>query len=84
MIGTDSEDIGIVYQILGAFCLIGGIVLGALLVIYGRAIDAYAIGLVGVLIIAALALLRPTWLDNFLKNLADRLPFFSYRKPPEE
>jgi hypothetical protein len=80
MIGNE-DNISIVYQILGAFCLLGGIILGALLVVYGRAIDLYAIGLVAILIIAALALLRPTWLDNFLKNIADRLPFFRYSKP---
>lgn len=78
-----SQDIGSFYKFLGALMLVA--VLG--LLGYGISV-AHEFGkvdglLIGGMIVGAMALLRPDWLDSLVKTIADKLPFLSYKKPPD-
>lgn len=70
---NSNGEIGAFYQFLGAIALFGGI-LAVLLKAH--------VYVVIVLCIVCLALVRPVWLDEMVKLLADKVPFFKYTKPP--
>lgn len=78
-----NDDIGTFYKILGALLVLCVVALVA----YGIKVD-HQFGkidgvLIGGMLVGAMALLRPQWLDSLIKTLADKLPFLSYRKPPD-
>lgn len=80
---SESTDIGVFYKALGAVLLIA--VIG--LLGYGISVQ-HEFGkvdglLIGGMIVGAMALIRPDWLDSLVKTAADKLPFLSYKKPPD-
>lgn len=78
---VEEEKIGPFYQFLGAVALMGAIGIAAFHAKAQHGLTGYDIALITILVCASLALLRPNWFDKFAKNMADKLPFFSYRKP---
>ncbi len=75
------EDIGVAYQLVGSVILLGTCGIVGWGVYAGHAYSKIDGLLVGGLIVASLALLRPDWLDNLVKTVVDKLPFFKYTKP---
>jgi peptidoglycan/LPS O-acetylase OafA/YrhL len=83
---AQNENIGPIYRYAGlamtlGALLIAGFIVKALLV-DKTAISTAAVVLVAVLLVAGLLLVRPPGFDDFVKTVADRLPFIPYSKPP--
>lgn len=49
----------------------------------GHDLTTHDLILIGGLILLLLAILRPRFLDNWMKTFANWLPFTKYQKPPE-
>jgi hypothetical protein len=74
MTTPNEEKLGVFYQILGGISLVGGI---------AAALLGQSYLTVLVLAVVCLALIRPTLIADWVKTLADKLPFLSYKKPLE-
>lgn len=75
-----NKDIGPIYTFLGAFALLSAIGLYGYQIHLGHNISKLDVAVLVVLICVCMALLRPEWFDNFVKTVADKLPFLSYKK----
>lgn len=75
-----QDDIGPFYKTIGAICLFAGIGLAFYHEYHDRVFGWVDACIVGVLVIASIALIRPDKFDAVVKTIADRLPFFSYTK----
>lgn len=78
-----SSDIGNFYKALGGITLVGAVILLGMAIKFEHELTTVDGFLVGGLIIAGLALLRPDKLGEWIKDFADWLPFVNYRKPPD-
>lgn len=78
-----DSDIGTFYKILGALLVLGVLALVGYGINVNHQFGKIDGALIGGMLIGAMALLRPQWLDSLIKTLADKIPFLSYRKPPD-
>lgn len=79
---AENENIGPVYRFGGYLLLLCDLAVVGLLAYKGTPV-AWPIAIVLLLFgFSALLMIRPPGLDNFVKTVADRLPFVPYQKPP--
>lgn len=77
------QDIGPVFRFAGVLLLTFDFALVGLDLKTGNPLGWPDVALHVVLALAAMLLIRPPGFDEFVKTIADRLPFLNYRKPPE-
>lgn len=76
-----NENIGPIFKFAGIVILLGDLALVALDLKGGKALGWPDVALHLGLAVAALLLIRPPGFDNFVKTVADRIPFVGYKKP---
>lgn len=78
-----DDNIGWYWKVLGVILfLVSGALAGYKLYVEHSFSTADVI-LAGIFVIASLIIIRPGWMDKNFKEILDRLPFVSYRKPPD-
>jgi hypothetical protein len=75
-----DEDIGPFYRALGAVLAVGALVMLLIRVNNNYSLTWVDFGMFCVVSLMVLALIRPKFFDAIVKTLADKLPFFSYKK----
>jgi hypothetical protein len=82
-VSVGDKNIGPFYAFLGGFALVSAIILYGYQIRLGHVVSKNDLIILCVLVGTCLALLRPRWLDNVIKTVADKLPSWlsSYRKP---
>lgn len=74
-----QDDIGPFYEVLGALTLIGAMALAFLHAWRVHSLTWIDAAIIGLLVFASIALIRPTKFDLIVKQIAGWLPFFKYR-----
>jgi hypothetical protein len=78
-----TNDIGPFYKGVGFFCIFSAVGLVVIQHLMGHPLEWLDVAIVGILVLASIALIRPDKFDNLIKNIADALPFVKYTKPKE-
>lgn len=78
-----DESIGMFYKLLGTLLAVGAVVLVGFGISHNHEFGKIDGLLIGGMLVGAIALVRPQWLDSLIKTVADKLPFLAYQKPKD-
>lgn len=78
-----TDNIGPPYQLIGILIIIAVVVLFIHERITDHPVDREFVYMCILAVVAGLGLIRPGFLDNLVKSIADKIPGFSFKKKEE-